>query len=152
MCSSNDDFFDGLEINIERILFLSRLSRHAVTGHEHFFPFHIRMDIDMHRGSHIGMPQQFAYCFHVKSMGNAVGCKDMTEHMKVKGGQAKCVQDFPESVLQGPRFGIFFFLSRKKVAIFVSFLFLQKTQKIVREGNLPVRIQGFWRCDCYFRS
>ena len=106
----------------------------------------------MHRGSHIGMPQQFTYCFHVKSMGNAVGCKDMTEHMKVKGGQAKCVQDFPESVLQGPRFGIFFFLSRKKVAVFVSFLFLQKTQKIVREGNLPVRIQGFWRCDCYFRS
>ena len=77
ICSTSDHFFDGSEMKRKMELILPQLSRHPIIRHQHFFPLHIGMDIDTHRGSHIGMSKQFAYCFHVKSMGNAVCGKNM---------------------------------------------------------------------------
>ena len=77
ICSTSDHFFDGSEMKRKIELILPQLSRHPIIRHQHFFPLHIGMDIDTHRGSHIGMSKQFAYCFHVKSMGNAVCGKNM---------------------------------------------------------------------------
>ena len=77
ICSTSDHFFDGSEMKRKIELILPQLSRHPIIRHQHFFPLHIGMDIDTHRGSHIGMSKQFTYCFHVKSMGNAVCGKNM---------------------------------------------------------------------------
>lgn len=99
ICSTSDHFFDGSEMKRKIELILPQLSRHPIIRHQHFFPLHIGMDIDTHRGSHIGMSKQFAYCFHVKSMGNAVCGKNMPQHVKIKGRDPQAFQNSQEPVL-----------------------------------------------------